>query len=94
MSEVLPFSETRKRRNSTESLHDLLIAAKNGNKTKTRLMNMGFFSWIRVDELLKVAEGSGLIMRTGKVWKTTEKGLEHAKAIYDLSRRLSQLQEE
>jgi len=89
------FYKTGVTRSRDESLHDLLITAKDGLK-RTRIMYGANLSWNPMLKMLKLAEAAGLIEeveeprygRYGKrspaaVWRTTEKGLRHAKIIYD-----------
>ena len=101
MDEFL-FYKVGRRRSRTESLHDLLVVAKNELK-RTKIMHEANLSWRSMTELLKFAEDAGLIEevavlqyeRYGRkkpaiVWKTTEKGLKYAKNIYDNSKRLQE----
>jgi len=89
------FHVTKRRRDKAESLHDILVAAREGLK-KTKLMYATNLSWAPMFKLLKLAEARGLIeeveapphQRHWKkgptlVWKTTPKGLEYAKTVYD-----------
>jgi len=84
------------RRSRTESLHDLLVVAKDGLK-KTRITYEATLDWYQMVELLKFAKAEGLIEEVevpqyelygskrspAVIWKTTEKGLSYAKNIYD-----------
>ena len=84
------------RRSRTESLHDLLVVAKDGLK-KTRTASEAILTWYIMIDLLKFAEAAGLIKEVevskyelygsirspAVVWKTTEKGLSYAKNIYN-----------
>ncbi len=84
------------RRSRTESLHDLLVVAKDGLK-RTRIASEAILTWYIMIDLLKFAKAEGLIEEVevphyelnwskpspAMVWKTTEKGLKYAKNIYD-----------
>ena len=59
MDEFL-FYKVGGRRNRTESLHDLLVVAKNGLK-KTRIMHEANLTWYLMIELLKFAEAAELV---------------------------------
>ena len=59
MDEFL-FYKVGRRRSRTESLHDLLVVAKNELK-RTKIMHEANLSWRSMTELLKFAEDAGLI---------------------------------
>ena len=94
--DVFLFYKVGGRRIRTESLHDLLVVAKDGLK-KTRIAYEATLNWYQMVELLKFAKAEGLIEEVeaplyelygsirlpAVVWKTTEKGLKYAKNIYD-----------
>jgi len=103
MEEFL-FHKAVRRRERKESLHDLLVTAKNGLK-KTRILHGANLTWSTMIELLKSAESTGLIeevevpryeqygiKKPATVWKTTEKGLKYAKNIYDNSKLLEEVE--
>ncbi len=94
MEEFL-FYKTGVTRSRNESLHDLLIVAKDGLR-RTRIMYGANLSWNPMLKMLKSAEAAGLIRevdgpRHGRygnrnsaiIWKTTEKGLRYAKNVHD-----------
>jgi len=98
------FFKTGKRRDRAKNLHDLLIAAKDGLK-KTRIMYGANLNHTSMTELLKLAEAEELIeevearpykrhwlRKPTLIWKTTEKGLKHAKNIYDYSKLLLEIE--
>jgi len=87
------FYNTSERRNKTEIMHDMLITAKDGIK-RTPLMSRTNMCWKLMHELLKVAQDAGLIeeveiqpaywrMKPTRGWKTTEKGLQYARTMYE-----------
>lgn len=103
MDEFL-FYKTGGRRDRDESLHDLLITAKNGLK-KTRILYGANLTWSTMIELLKFAKAEGLIeevevpryeqygiKKPAFVWRTTEKGLKYAQNIYDNSLLLEEVE--
>ena len=99
MEEFL-FYKMGRQRNRSESLHDLLIAAKSGLK-KTRIMYGASLSWALMEKQLKFAEAAGLIeeveippsysrKKPTRGWKTTKKGLKYAQNVYDNSKLLEE----
>lgn len=87
------FCNTSRRRNRTEMLHDILVVARNG-LCKTRIMSGANISYTPVMKLLGYAQGEGFLEEVEILpsyfrkkhigFKTTEKGLEFAKDVFDV----------
>lgn len=103
MNEFLYYKIVRLR-DRNEALHDLLVTAKKGMK-KTRVMYGANLSWNLMKKLLLFAEAEGLIKeveapkgqryyrkdKPTMIWKTTERGLEYARDVYDGSKQLEEI---
>ncbi len=87
------FYKLGRRRDKSESLHDLLVTAKDG-LMRTRIMYGANLSWDPMVKLFNFAKAAGLIeeveispsywrKKPFRGWKTTKKGLEYAKNVYD-----------
>lgn len=90
------FNIITKRRNMVQMMHDILVNAKDGCR-KTHLQGSQSIQYATVKHLLARTKGAGLIeeieathhmiwYRKGKptfVWKTTDKGLEWARRVWE-----------
>ncbi len=92
------FHRLDRKRDRTERIHDVLIAAKDG-EIPSKIMYASSISWAPLQKILKVTEDAKLIVkvdigdsswkkRSTLGWKTTEKGLKYARGVYDNSRLL------
>jgi len=102
MDEFLFWKAGKKRRDRSESLHDLLIVAKDG-LVKTRIMYGACLSYNPMLKLIKSAKAAGLIVefdippsywrkKSIRGWKTTEKGLKYAQGVYDNAKLLEEFE--
>ena len=102
VNEFLFWKADKKRRDKSESLHDVLIAAKDG-LNKTRIMYAACLSYKPMLKLLKSAKAARLIeevevppsywrKKSIRGWKTTEKGLKYAQGVYDNAKLLEEVE--
>jgi len=95
------FYKTGRKRSVSEIMHDMLMTAKDGIR-RTPLMYGANVSWERMHALLKSAEAAGLIekfeiqpsywrKKPTHGWKTTQKGLEYARGVYENHKLLQEV---